>query len=189
MTENRLERAAELGGAEIHELRRVRRRRALPIPESACRILGDAICDPLMAGHYTFSLRTRRGRGVEIMMHMPASGNVAFSWNLSALLTRWPANFQEARKWVHSYAAGYGQVVEEIVKRRWPRMKGDDRKLFKAGGCREAWLESDVPELFAAAAVRCQHAGGYCMSDGYCHYGDCEMEIARLSASCIEGRK
>lgn len=177
MTENRLERAAALGGGEIHELRRVRKRRPLPIPGSACRILGDSIYDGFSAGKYTFALRTRRGLGVEIMMHVPENPHLGFSWNLSTMLEKWPANFREAREWVHAYAAGFGQEVEERVRRPWPRMKGEDRKLFKSGGCNEAWLASEVPELFAEAAVRCRHAGGYCMSDGFCHYGTCDMKM------------
>jgi len=35
---------------------------------------------------------------------------------------------------------------------------------------REAWLSSDDPEKFAAAAIKCQHAGGFCMADGFCHF-------------------
>lgn len=38
----------------------------------------------------------------------------------------------------------------------------------------EQWLKSDDDEKFAEAAIRCQHAGGFCLSDGYCHYdGTC----------------
>ena len=33
----------------------------------------------------------------------------------------------------------------------------------------EAWLKSDDPEKFAAAAMKCEHAGGFCMEDGFCH--------------------
>lgn len=33
----------------------------------------------------------------------------------------------------------------------------------------EAWLKSDDPERFAEAAIKCEHAGGFCMEDGYCH--------------------
>ena len=35
---------------------------------------------------------------------------------------------------------------------------------------RETWLKSEDPEKFAAAAIKCEHAGGYCMSDGFCHF-------------------
>lgn len=38
---------------------------------------------------------------------------------------------------------------------------------------RESWLKMD-PEHFAAAMMRCQHAGAYCAEDGFCHFdGDC----------------
>lgn len=38
----------------------------------------------------------------------------------------------------------------------------------------EKWLASDNPYLFAQAAMKCRHAGAFCMSDGFCHFdGDC----------------
>jgi CO dehydrogenase/acetyl-CoA synthase gamma subunit (corrinoid Fe-S protein) len=38
----------------------------------------------------------------------------------------------------------------------------------------EAWLKSDDPEKFAAAAVKCEHVGGFCIEDGFCHFdGKC----------------
>ena len=37
----------------------------------------------------------------------------------------------------------------------------------------EAWLRSEDPEKFAEAAILCQHAGGFCIQDGYCHYAGC----------------
>ena len=37
----------------------------------------------------------------------------------------------------------------------------------------EAWLRSTDPKKAAEAMVRCQHAGAFCWSDGYCHYGTC----------------
>ena len=32
-------------------------------------------------------------------------------------------------------------------------------------------LNSTVSDTFAMAAIQCQHAGGYCVQDGYCHFG------------------
>lgn len=39
---------------------------------------------------------------------------------------------------------------------------------------RESWLRSPNHDRWAAAMVKCQHAGGHCGADGYCHYeGEC----------------
>jgi hypothetical protein len=163
--------------AEVHDLRRARKRQPMPIPASACRIIGSmGINAPDTIGRVQYTLRTRK-RGVEIMFKASASGAQAFTWNVSAMLDVWPENFAEARQWVAAYAAGYGQTVQEITKPRDPQPTGDDRKVFKAGGCREWWLRSDVPKLFGEATFRCQHAGGFCMQDGYCHFGTCDMEM------------
>jgi hypothetical protein len=35
---------------------------------------------------------------------------------------------------------------------------------------RESWLRSDDSDKFAEAAVKCQHAGGFCLDDGFCHF-------------------
>lgn len=38
----------------------------------------------------------------------------------------------------------------------------------------ETDLKSENQVKFAAAALQCQHPGGFCVSDGFCHYGgDC----------------
>lgn len=124
----------------------------------------------------TFRLKTRR-RGVE--MWLVTQDVNKFSWNLSAHENVWPANFTEARAYIARYAARYGQDILEAEPDR-PRMKratGDDARLLKAGGCREAWLDSDVPALWSEAMMRCGHAGGYCGQDGHCHYGNCDMEM------------
>ena len=52
---------------------------------------------------------------------------------------------------------------------------------------KESWLKSTNDEKFAAAAMKCQHAGAYCMQDGFCHYeGICFSEI--LDKIAIEER-
>lgn len=99
-------------------------------------------------------------------------------WSLNEAVGKWPETFQEARLLVQQIAASHGyQPFKEIVKDRMKRSTGDDGKAFKAGECREEWLSSDVPELWAEAMTRCQHAGGYCGQDGFCHYGDCNMTM------------
>jgi hypothetical protein len=156
--------------ADLHDLRLARKRRPIPIPASACRIISDLGGDqPETVVNVRMRLRTVR-EGTEINLHVPG-----FSWNLSHSEKVWPKSFKEARKWAAAYAARYGQTFEEIVKERWPVGSREDRALLKAGGCKEAWLKSDAPALFAEAAVRCHHAGAFCMSDGYCHLGDCDM--------------
>ncbi len=37
----------------------------------------------------------------------------------------------------------------------------------------ESWLGSKDHDKFAAAAVKCENVSGNCISDGYCHYGNC----------------
>ena len=156
--------------AEIHDLRRARKRQPVPIPADACKIIsylgGDV---PATVTNVRFRLTTLR-KGVEIMLSVPG-----FSWNLSHTENYWPASFKEARRWIAAYAARYGQTFEEVVRPRSPVGSRADRALLKAGGCKEEWLRSDVPALFGEAAVRCQHAGAYCMSDGFCRLGGCDM--------------
>lgn len=167
--------------AELHDLRLARKRKPVPIPATATRIIG-AMGGSIGSTEYgiTFRLRTLR-RGVEMWMSIPG-----FSWSLSESEGVWPASFKEARKWLQAYAARFGQTFEETFPDRYPRPSGADRLLMKAGGCREAWLRSDVPALFGEAAVRCHHAGGYCMADGYCHFGDCDMEMDPQPAPSLQ---
>lgn len=133
-----------------------RKRKPLPIPETACRMFGFSKPDTWDA---RFSLR-RSKRGVIITLIVPG-----FSWDLSHLEGRYPANFAEARQFVKQYGLRYGQVIEEVAKpKRWRLPKGP---------VDESWLESENPQKFAEAMLVCEHAGGYCGQDGYCHYGDC----------------
>ncbi len=37
----------------------------------------------------------------------------------------------------------------------------------------ENWLRSADHDKFAAAALKCLNASGACISDGFCHYGNC----------------
>jgi hypothetical protein len=167
--------------AEIHELRRLRKRVALPIPDSACSIIGAlGLFAPDTIGRVAFSLRRRKG-GTEIWMHAPQSGGLAFSWNLSVMLDIHPPSFREARSFVLAYGARHGQLLEERRKERIKRATGQDRIILKNGGCREEWLKSDVPTLWAEAMMRCGHAGGFCGQDGYCHLGNCDMEMNEVS--------
>jgi hypothetical protein len=112
------------------------------------------------------------------MFTVPVNDQCAFSWNVTTQLNLNHRTFAEARRWVHAYAAGYGRKVEEVVKPRKKSPTGNDAKVFRAGGCKEQWLSSDIPDLWAEAMVRCQHPGGHCGQDGFCHYGDCKMEMA-----------
>lgn len=159
-----------------------RRRRPFPIPESACRILDLAARD-FVVSPTTYSLRRHAGQ-VEVMLVVSVGAHQRFSWNVTAMSGQQLGTFAEARRWVHSYAAGFGQTVTEAEPRR-PRMKRPSRAdaaTMKEGVCKEAWLESDVPTLWAEAVVRCQHPAGYCGHDGYCHYGDCAMLMNDRSA-------
>ena len=51
----------------------------------------------------------------------------------------------------------------------------------------ESWLnpktDEDIShERFAKAMMKCQHAGAYCASDGFCHYGGDCFRSAKSSA-------
>lgn len=162
--------------SEIHELRRLRKRRSFPIPESACRIIGELGGTVDQIGKPRFSL-SRCNKAAQIMFVIQASGGNAFSWNVTSLLSLHHESYAEARKWAHAYAAGYGHVIEEVVKPRKERPIGADGKAFRIGQCKEEWLASTVPDLWAEAMVRCKHPAGFCGQDGYCHYGDCDMEM------------
>ena len=148
--------------------------RPLPIPKSACRVIGVLSGRDLRAiGAVTFSLKRRRG-AVDVLFCMPTETG-AFTWNASLMMAKQFASFAEARAWVAEYAAQHGQEIEEKKKPQMARPRGEDAKLLRSGGCAERWLASDVPTLWAEAMVRCKHPAGYCGSDGYCHYGDCDM--------------
>lgn len=162
--------------AELHELRKLRKRSPLPIPADACRILACFDLPLRQIDRPRFRLR-RCKEGTEIMFTITTGPRTAFSWNVSYMQGVYPPSFSEARKWVHAYAAGFGQTIDEERKERMKAPVGEDRKLLRAGGCKESWLRSDVPTLFAEAAVRCKHAGAFCMSDGYCHFGTCNMQM------------
>lgn len=162
--------------AELHRLKR--QRRPFPIPDSACTII-NATGRDFVQYEVQFSLR-RSGRGTDVMFIVPAGPLKSFTWNVSYLVEHPLSSFAEARRWAHAYAAGYGQTVVEVVKQRRRPVPGPEGKALRAGACREAWLDSDTPELWAEAMMRCQHPGGYCGADGYCHYGDCDMEMSRI---------
>lgn len=161
--------------ADLHDLRLARKRQPIPIPASATRIiscLGGDVPTPFY--DVKMSLRTC-AKGTDIWLSIPG-----FSWSLSQSENVWPKSFKEARKWAAAYAARYGQTFEEVIKERAPVGSRADRALLKAGGCKEAWLRSDVPALFGEAAIRCQHAGAFCFGDGYCHLGGCDMTMDPL---------
>lgn len=150
------------------------KQRPIPVPFDACRIFSVFGVNVGSAEHgVTYSLRHRR-KGTQIMLH-----NGRLSWNLSHMLGRYPASYREARAFLATYAAQHGQTFAEEPPRhpRAARATGDDAKLLKAGGCREEWLTSTIPSLFAEAAVRCQSPAHTCQIDGTCRYGTCNMEM------------
>ena len=155
--------------ADIRPFRR--KRQPFPIPEIACVIIGAMGGDLPARYGARFSLR-RRKAGVEVMFNVPG-----FTWNVTHLEGVTLPNFAAARAWVHAYAARFGQTVVEVVNPRTARPAGKAAKALKAGECHEAWLASDIPALWAEAMVRCQHPAGFCGEDGYCHYGDCAMQM------------
>ncbi len=143
------------------------RPRPLPIPPSACKTLGAFGLHIDRGAAARFRLRRRKGEA-EVWMHL---GN--FQWSLNITEDVHPKTFAEARKVVAAYAWKHGQAIEEIRAEAPPRGTKADYALAKVGGAKEEWLASDVPALFAEAMMKCEHSGGHCAYDGYCHYGGC----------------
>lgn len=163
--------------SQVYDLKKARKAKRFTTPEAISRVASIlGLPSPERYTHYT--LRTRRF-GVEVGLVAPvrwSTGEETGHWlNLSHLTGVFPSDFAAARQWVTAWADRHGMDLEERVKRRDPRPSPAENKLFLAGGCREEWLSSDVPKLWAEAVTRCQHAGGYCGQDGFCHYGDCAM--------------
>lgn len=154
------------------------KRRPVPIPDAACRLFGDfGMGAPETRRDVTYALRRTR-RGVDMRLAVRGSGT-GFIWSLSVQLDAWPATFADARAWLGDYAARHGQVFREAdpIRPRPKRATGADAKLLKAGGCREAWLRSDVPALAGEAMFRCRSAAQECGSKGFCAFGSCDMEM------------
>ena len=158
----------------VIDLQRTRRRKnnfTVPIPDSACRILG-------ITGEHDGNIHFRLSRcrdGVTVYFVMRTGRFIGFSWDASPYLGGTPKTFDEARKMVTAYLGRYGAVGVEVKKERVKRAVGEDRKLLKSGGCKESWLGSDVPELAGEAMSRCRSARMECGSREYCEYGTCDM--------------
>lgn len=169
---------------EVYDLKKARKKKRFVPPEFVTRIR-NIFGLPAPERYTHFSLRTRR-RGVEVRLLAPirwSTGQQTWSGlNLSVTHDVWPEDFAAARQWVQAWADRHGMTLEEKKKDRYPNPSREDNEVFKVGGCREAWLSSDVPKLWAEAMVRCQHAGGHCGQDGFCHYGDCNMEMMPIPA-------
>lgn len=167
--------------SDVYELKKARKRKRFVTPEFITRV-SSTLGLPLPERFTHYTLRTRRC-GVEVGLVAPvrwSTGQETGHWiNLSYLSDIYPRNFAAARQWVRAWADRHGMQLEEKAKPRYPSASRDDNAVFLAGGCREAWLSSDVPKLWAEAVVRCQHAGAYCGQDGFCHYGDCDMQMEK----------
>lgn len=162
---------------------KARRRRPLPMPVLVTKIISDAgpifgFSAPSEFDTVSFSLR-KAGRPSKTVIYLHCAAQM---WSLSAAIDRYPKTFSDARILVQQIAAKHGhEPLEEITKPRMPQARGDDRRTLKDGGCLEAWLSSDIPELWAESMMRCQHPGGFCGQDGFCYYGDCDMKLKEQS--------
>jgi hypothetical protein len=158
--------------ADVYKLKHKRKR--IAIPSAASYLFGDM-------GHFTvFTIMIRRKtkrreRHTEVWLW--TDGN--FGLNLSAVKGIFPDSEEGARKWLKTFAEGHGlHLTERLkVKKHIPRGNREQYRDLKAGVVKEEWLASDVPALWAEAMVRCQHPGGHCGQDGFCHYGDCNMQM------------
>ena len=168
---DRCREVAVSGTSNVVALRR--KKRPIPLPADACRVISDLGGSVPDAWNVRYSLR-RCKDGTRVTLSIPG-----FVWNLSSYENHYPPSFAEARLWVAQYLGRYGQEAIEAEPNR-PRAKrpsGTDRKVLETGGCLESWLMSDTPRLFGEAMVRCKHAGGYCGEDGFCHYENCDMTM------------
>ena len=149
------------------------RRKPLPMPAIVTKIYGAGIAAaPSEFSEVTFSLR-RSKSGPLIYLHSENQ-----YWCINSVINRQPANYADARLIVAQLAATHGHPpFSELVQERQKRPTRAASALFKKGECKEEWLKSDIPALWAEAMVRCQHPAGYCGQDGYCHYGDCDMQM------------
>lgn len=62
---------------------------------------------------------------------------------------------------------------------------------MRLGAPHESWLRGGDTDLdhsrFAAAMMNCQHGGGYCAQDGFCHHdGDCFRSAKRAARQAAE---
>ena len=149
------------------------RRKPLPMPAVVTKIYQSGFASaPSSFSEVTFSLRQSKA-GPLIYLHADNQ-----QWCINSVISRQPKNYEDARLLVKQLAATHGHPpFAERVKPRQKRPKGEASALFKRGECKEEWLSSDIPALWAEAMVRCQHPAGYCGRDGYCHYGDCNMQM------------
>lgn len=157
---------------ELHDLGKLRKRKPLPWPVEFGRVWSTLGLQVRHSDDMPWFKLKRRRQGVEVWLT-----NGLLSVNLSNVTRVWPSTFKEARRWVAAWLAGYGRTATEATKKPRAKVHIVERRLACAGTCREAWLSSEDPTLFAEAMMRCQHPGAFCASDGFCHYGDCNMEM------------
>ena len=70
----------------------------------------------------------------------------------------------------------YSRSIHEFMTKFMP----SDRQLHVS---KEADLKSRNNEKYGDAVSKCQHAGAYCIEDGYCHYdGDCFKNLSHADA-------
>lgn len=150
-----------------------RRSKRVSLPPLMAKAISDfGIPDP---GDFAFfKLKTVR-EGCEVWLLSSDDKRQCHMINYSIMTKTYPKNFADARQWMKAIGSGLGYDLQEIKRPQYPRAKGEDRKIYKAGGCKESWLDSDVPELWAEACCRCKHLGAYCGQDGFCHLGGCNM--------------
>ena len=73
-----------------------------------------------------------------------------------------------------------GEVYARSVSEFMTRFMPSDIKLHVS---KEADLKSRNSEKYGDAVSKCQHAGAYCIEDGYCHYdGDCFKNLSHADA-------
>ncbi len=158
---------------------KAKKRKPLPRPAIVTKIYDLGLVDTGPADQMSeirFSLSKRNGR-TNVTIHK-GTGELREAWSLSLATGVYPKTYPEAREYVARVALSHGyDPFPEIKKKQPPRGANADYKLLKEGGCKEEWLNSDVPAMWGEAAFRCQHPGRHCTEDGFCHYRDCDMQM------------
>lgn len=162
---------------EVYDLKRsrklLRKQEKFPLPESlltVVRSIGHIFGMSLPIYFEFFRLRTHK-LGVQVYI----IGDNGCEIEITSIFGITLKNFKQARSWVNAISIRYNLNIQEKIRKVMPRPKGYDRMLLKQGGCKEAWLSSDIPNLYAEAMMRCHNASGECSYKGFCVFRDCNM--------------
>lgn len=173
--------------ADVYRFRQRKKSRSVITPPAITKALSAFGLYPGNFTHFTINKRrktSRRERSVEVWLWTEDKHGL----NLSSVKNIHLSTEREARDYIKVFATGSGLHLTELIseEKKCPRPGREDAALLRQGIVKEEWLASDVPTLWAEAMVRCQHPAGFCGQDGFCHYGDCKMEMKPVEPHAVE---